>query len=174
VEYTSQSSTVCNHLQSLVTYSPFGPNTFLCALFNTLSPCFTLSVTDQVSYPYKTTGGVTVLYVLIFTLLDSKQRCTTGTGKSRHRYKRGGQYSSVCIVTQYGLDGAGIQSQWRQDFPSPSKPALRPTQPPVQWVPYIKQPGCGTDHPLASSAKAVNWLELHLHLPSVLHRHVIG
>ena len=40
----------------------------------------------------------------------------------------------VGIVTGYGLDGAGIESQWGRDFLLLSKPALVPTQPPVQWV----------------------------------------
>jgi hypothetical protein len=33
------------------------------------------------------------------------------------------QDSSVSIVTCYGLDGPGIESQWRRDFPRPSRPA---------------------------------------------------
>jgi hypothetical protein len=41
--------------------------------------------------------------------------------------------SSVGTVTGYRLDGLGIKSQWGRDFP-PSRPALGPTQPPVQWV----------------------------------------
>ena len=40
---------------------------------------------------------------------------------------------SVC-VSSYRLDGPGIESGWRQDFPHPSRPALGLTQPPVQWV----------------------------------------
>ena len=40
--------------------------------------------------------------------------------------------SVVGIVTRYGLDGLGIESQWGRNFPHLSRPALRPTQPPVQ------------------------------------------
>jgi hypothetical protein len=42
-----------------------------------------------------------------------------------------GPYSSVSIVTAYGLDGLEIESRWWRDFPHPSRTALRPTQPPV-------------------------------------------
>jgi hypothetical protein len=43
------------------------------------------------------------------------------------------------IATRYGLDGPGIESQWGRDFPHPPKPALGPTQPPVQWVPGLSR-----------------------------------
>jgi hypothetical protein len=46
-----------------------------------------------------------------------------------------GRDSAVGIATGYGLDGPGIESWWGRDFPHPSRPALGPTQPPIQWVP---------------------------------------
>ena len=50
-----------------------------------------------------------------------------------------GQDSAVGIATRYGLDGPGIESQWGRDFPHPSRPALGPTQPPVEWVPGLSR-----------------------------------
>ena len=49
----------------------------------------------------------------------------------------GGPSSTVSIATAYGLDGPAIESRWGRDFPHLSRLALRPTQPPVQWVPDL-------------------------------------
>jgi hypothetical protein len=45
----------------------------------------------------------------------------------------------VGIATRYWLEGPGIESRWGRDFPHLSRPVMRPTQPPVQWVPGLSQ-----------------------------------
>jgi len=59
---------------------------------------------------------------------------------------------SVGIATRYGLDGPEIESRLGRDFPHLSRPALTPTEPPIQWVPahcrrYIGRGVALTNHP---------------------------
>jgi hypothetical protein len=62
-EYRSLSSSLCSLLHYPVASSLLGPNILLSTLLsNTLSLCSSLSVTDQVSHPYKTTGKIIVMY----------------------------------------------------------------------------------------------------------------
>ena len=72
----------------------------------------------------------------------------------------GGLGSIVGIATAYRLDGSWIESQWGWDFLHLSRPALRPTQPPVQWVPGFPggkvRPGLDADPSPPSSAEVKN------------------
>jgi hypothetical protein len=43
----------------------------------------------------------------------------------------------VGIAIRYGLNGLGIEYRWGRDFPHPSRPALGPTQSPIQRVPGL-------------------------------------
>ena len=67
----------------------------------------------------------------------TKTLCSKYYGKTKHPCV--GRDSSVGIATRYRLDGPGIESRWRRDFPHPSRPALGPTQPTVQWVPVLSR-----------------------------------
>ena len=71
-EYRSFSSSLCNLVHSPVTSSLLGPNILLNTMFsNTLIFLSSRRVNDQVSHPYKTTGKIIVLYILIFKFFDS-------------------------------------------------------------------------------------------------------
>ena len=72
-DYRPLSSSLCSFLHSPVTSFLLDPNTILSTLFwNTLSLHCSLNVSDQISHPYKTTGKIIFLYILIFIFLNSK------------------------------------------------------------------------------------------------------
>ena len=85
-EYKSFSSSLCSLLYSPVTSSLLGPNILLNTMFsNTLCFLSSRSVNDQVSHPYKTTGKIIVLYILIFnfcTLFIRLTKCFGHCGPS--------------------------------------------------------------------------------------------
>ena len=62
----------------------------------------------------------------------------------------GGPGSSVGTATDYGLDGPGSNPGEDEIF-RPSRPGLRPTHPPVKWVPSLsrgeRRQGRGADPP---------------------------
>ena len=80
-----------------------------------------------------------------------------------------GRASSVGIATRYGLDGPGIESRRRRDFPHPSRPALGPTQPSVQWVLGLSRGKSGRRVVLTLipifSAEVLKRIALFLYLP---------
>ena len=69
-EYRSFSSSLCILLHSPVTSSLLGPNILLNTIFsNILSFLSSRNVRDQVSHPYKTTGKIIILYILMLILV---------------------------------------------------------------------------------------------------------
>jgi hypothetical protein len=76
-------------------------------------------------------------------------------------------------VLDYGLDDRGFDSrQGLGIFLSTmiSRPALRPTQPPIQWVPWalslgVKRLVREANHSPPSSAEVKECVELYLHSP---------
>jgi hypothetical protein len=93
--------------------------------------------------------------------------------KIRHELMRD-RGSSVSIVSGYGLDDRAIEVRFpdkdKRIFPlvSVCRPALGPTQPPVQWVPGGPFPGAkaqprrDADRSPPSSAEAENEWKLYL------------
>ena len=77
-QYRSLSSLVCNFLHSPVTSPLLGPYILLSTLFsNTLNLRSSLSVSDQVSHPYKTTGKIMVILTLTVQVRSTRvQRVT--------------------------------------------------------------------------------------------------
>jgi hypothetical protein len=82
-------------------------------------------------------------------------------------------YRTVGIATDYGLDDreVGVRVQGRAKnflFSTSCGPALRPNQPPIQWILGVKRPGREADHsPTASAELKKMWIYTPIpHTPS--------
>ena len=89
-----------------------------------------------------------------------------------------GRDSSVGIATHYGLDGHRMESRRGRDFPYLSRPALGPTQPPVQSAPGLFTGGKVAEAcrwpTTPSSTEVEERGELYLYTAYVPSWHVIG
>jgi hypothetical protein len=83
--------------------------------------CISLWCTNK---KYACIGPVQLLLDLSYSLPPFCNICGT-----EDKWQPG---SVVSIATRYGLDGPGIESRWRRDFPHLSTPPRRLTQPPIQ------------------------------------------
>jgi len=89
------------------------------------------------------------------TGIVTKEHFGSHTGKTFNRFTTKtatwDRDSAVGIETRYGLDGLGIESRWRRDFPHPSIPAMgaHTASYTVRTGSFsgVKQPGRGVDHP---------------------------
>jgi hypothetical protein len=79
-------------------------------------------------------------------------------------------------VVRYGLDDPAMDSPRDEIFAHPSRPALRPTQSPVQWVACLSRGwiGRGVTHPNPSSAEFKKTVEIYVYSPSEASWPVIG
>jgi len=100
-QYRSLSSSLCSFLHSPVTSSLLGPSILFNTLFsNTFSLHSSLNVSDQVSHPYKTTGKITHVPLL---LLRSFQSISAGPWlcplifRNKIRFNREG-FSAPCPI----------------------------------------------------------------------------
>ena len=101
------------------------------------SPCYYYTPVNVPFVSWKRTsryGVITVNHITFIAEITIWVQSFFPQGSNGLSMKWMGRDSSVSIVTGYGLDGLGIESQWGRDFPHPSRPALEPTQPPIQWV----------------------------------------
>jgi hypothetical protein len=80
----------------------------------------------------------------------------------------------ISLHPNYLSSSFSSSSRWGRGFPHPSRPALGPTQSPIQWVPGVKRPGRGVDHPPSSSVEVKERVELYLYSPSGLSWPVLG
>jgi len=95
--------------------------------------------------------------------------CYLCTAFSHAKYKTPSFYSCddvVGTVTSYGLGSSGIESQRWRVFLHPSRPALGPTQPSVQWVSGLFRGGKAVGTWRWSHTKIKGRVDLYLYFTS--------
>jgi len=100
---------------------------YVVAIFRALTPKFIFKHETLNSFNKRMLVVISVVQIYLHILLSHITALSVG------------QDSAVGIATRYGLDGLWIKSWWRRDFPHPSRQAVGPTQPPIQWVPGLSQ-----------------------------------
>jgi hypothetical protein len=100
---------MCSLLQPPATSSLLGPNILLSTLFpNTLNVCSSLSVTNQISHPYKTEGKIIFYYILIFKFLDTCREDKKNSEQSGSRHSPGGAPESVWTWRRRGIYSGSV------------------------------------------------------------------
>jgi hypothetical protein len=83
--FCEKSLPLCIVFQCPVTSSSLGRSIMISTLFsNTLSLRSSLTVKDQVSHPHKGTRKIRVIYILTFTLVNSKSSIQSGLNYFTH------------------------------------------------------------------------------------------
>jgi hypothetical protein len=83
------------------------------------------------------------LFILLIKLLTIAHIYVTVTWRNILSYLLYCRDDVVGTANCYVLNGPRIESRWGRDFPHPSRPALEPNQPPVQWVPGLSRAWSG-------------------------------
>jgi hypothetical protein len=91
---------------------------------------------------------------------------TFGFQQSRYTVLHTHCFFSAVGVARCGLEGLVFETRLARNLPHPSRPAPRPSLPPVQWVKWVcflrvKQPERGLDLPPPSSAVVTEHVEVY-------------
>jgi hypothetical protein len=126
------------------------------------------SYTEQCGAHWKLGKGLRMgLNFYKFMQVTGKCEIIQNFGRTQVVYQRPEYFSRYSDSLR--LDGRGIESRWGRDFPHSSRPALGPTQPPIQWVPCLsrgKAAGAFRWPPTPSRAQVKERVEIYLYSPS--------